>query len=179
MERTITRQETLFLVRSICHHKGLCSNRAFTAGDITVVVDYPDDGGEYACDATTMAELRDWETPNPKVCRECMAMGVVKLMCKDDHMCRRRLWTRWNYGIGLGYTDVAEVNCDYVNMNDGRTSWRMDTLGSVILHEYTHFLSLVVPPLAEETDDDGYGPWETRGFGPKFDLSMATNNADR
>lgn len=82
-------------------------------------------------------------------------------------------------GIGLGYTNVAEVNCNYVSMNDGRTSWRMDTLGSVILHEYTHFLALVVPPLAKETDDDGYGPWETRGNGGNFDLSMATNNADR
>ncbi|KAK5115808.1 hypothetical protein LTR85_009402 [Meristemomyces frigidus] len=36
---------------------------------------------------------------------------------------------------------------------DPRTSWKMLTLGGILLHEYTHFESLVVPPLASEAVD--------------------------
>jgi len=66
-------------------------------------------------------------------------------------------------------------------MNGDRVSWRMETMGSILLHEYTHFTALVAPPLAKESDDDAYGPWQVRGFGSAFGpyLSMATNNADR
>ena len=81
-------------------------------------------------------------------------------------------------GLGKGYPGVATVDCDFVKMNNGRVSWRMDTLGSIILHEYTHFGALVVPILAQETADPGYGPWKVRG-NDGFDLSMATNNGDR
>lgn len=39
------------------------------------------------------------------------------------------------------------------NMDDGRVSWKIDTMGSMILHEYTHFIVLVAPPLTREADD--------------------------
>jgi hypothetical protein len=81
--------------------------------------------------------------------------------------------------LGMGYPNVPGIDCNYVRMNGDRLSWRMETMGSIILHEYTHFLRLVAPPLAKETDDDAYGAWQVRGNGGKFVLSMATNNADR
>lgn len=37
-----------------------------------------------------------------------------------------------------------------VSMNDGRGSWRTYTTGSIILHEYTHFIALVAPPSRKE-----------------------------
>lgn len=82
-------------------------------------------------------------------------------------------------GIAKSYPGVSAVDRIYVQVNGGRVSWRMDTLGSIILHEYTHFFALVVPPLAKETDDPWYGAWQVRGNAPTFDYAFATNNADR
>lgn len=36
---------------------------------------------------------------------------------------------------------------------DPRTSWKMLTIGGILVHEYTHFESLVVPPLQQEAVD--------------------------
>ena len=76
-------------------------------------------------------------------------------------------------GIGKGYNNVKAVGCDGF---DDRVSWKMETLGSILLHEYTHWEKLVAPPLSEETDDlaGGYGPAGVRSL----DKSKATNNAD-
>jgi len=105
-----------------------------------------------ACDGRTMAELRDWETSNPKLII-CAGPGFK------------------HGGISDGYDGVDAVVCD--NLDD-RVSWKMETLGSILLHEYTHFYNLVVPPLSKETDDPAYGPFGTRNM----DKSDATNNAD-
>ncbi|KAJ5601370.1 hypothetical protein N7510_010904 [Penicillium lagena] len=53
-------------------------------------------------------------------------------------------------GIDKAYDNVAAVTCDTVG--DILTK-KMDTMGSTILHEYTHFTKLVVPPLASATED--------------------------
>lgn len=53
-------------------------------------------------------------------------------------------------GIDKAYRDVAAVTCDTVGYE---VSKRMNTMGSTILHEYTHFTRLVVPPLTAATED--------------------------
>lgn len=121
-------------------------------GKITISTDYKDSDGDFACDGETMAELRDWNTDKPKL--------VVCAKAGFGHG-----------GIGKGYNGVPTVKCgDF----DPRLSWKMETLGSVLLHEYTHYLKLVVPPLSKETDDDAYGVKGSRDL----DKSKATNNAD-
>jgi len=120
-------------------------------GDISIVQDYPDAGGDLACDGETMAELRDWGTNNPKL-----------VMCGPGF---------GHGGINKGYNNVPEINCAYIG---DRVNWRMDTMGSILLHEYTHFKNLVSPPLSKETDDDEYGPTGVRGM----NKNKATNNAD-
>jgi hypothetical protein len=115
-------------------------------------VDYEDEDGDLACDGDTMAELRDWKTSSPKLV-VCAGAGFG------------------HGGIGKGYTDVETVRCERF---DDRVSWKMETLGSILLHEYTHFYNLVVPPLKKETDDVAYGPYDSRNM----DKSQATNNAD-
>ncbi|RYP93282.1 hypothetical protein DL770_000571 [Monosporascus sp. CRB-9-2] len=124
-----------------------------TLGGITVRQDFPDADGDLTCDASTMAELRDYDEDNPTliVCPGAFGHG----------------------GIGLGYDNVQEINCDWIG---DRVTWRMDTMGSILLHEYTHMTKLVAPPLSKETDDyeDGYGPLGVR----RLDKNLATNNAD-
>jgi hypothetical protein len=120
-------------------------------GKITVVPDYKD-GGVLACDGDTMAELRDYMSDSPKL-----------VICDGPGF--------GHGGIDLGYTGVPRVGCDTL---DPRVSWKMETLGSILLHEYTHYYNLVVPPLSKETDDPAYGPNDARAY----DKSKATNNAD-
>lgn len=52
----------------------------------------------------------------------------------------------------------------------------MDTLGAILLHEYTHFRKLFNPPLSRDIldVDGGYGAGGTRNL----DKSQATGNAD-
>lgn len=121
-------------------------------GDISIVVDCKDKKGVLACDGETMAELRDWSTPNLTLI-VCAAPGFG------------------HGGIGKGYTNVDTVECGRF---DDRVSWKMETLGSILLHEYTHFYNLVVPPLSKETDDPAYGVYDSR----HMDKDEATNNAD-
>lgn len=84
-------------------------------GGLSVVKDYPDDDGELACDGETMAELRDWETDNPKLVLCDAGLG--------------------HGGIGKGYDGApAPVTCEFIG---DRVNWRMDTIGSIFLHEYT------------------------------------------
>lgn len=121
-------------------------------GKISIVTDYKDDDGDYACDGDTMAELRDYSTDNPKI-----------IICKKAGF--------GHGGIAKGYDGVDKVVCENF---DPRMSWKMETLGSILLHEYTHYTKLVAPPLTKETDDPAYGVSGARAY----DKSLATNNAD-
>ncbi|KAJ5205279.1 hypothetical protein N7491_004098 [Penicillium cf. griseofulvum] len=121
-------------------------------GKISIVTDYEDADGEYACDGSTMAELRDWDSDNPKI-----------VICKKAGF--------GHGGIAKGYDGVPKVVCENF---DPRMSWKMETLGSILLHEYTHYTNLVAPPLDKETDDLAYGVSGVRAY----DKSLATNNAD-
>lgn len=123
-------------------------------GDITISPDFPNAKGKLTCaDPSTMAAMRDHKSDNPTI-----------ILCDPAAL--------GHGGIGKSYGNVPKVTCASL---DPRVSWRMDTLGSVLLHEYTHWEKLVVPPLTSETDDLSYGPYEVR-----FDLDKdkATNNAD-
>ena len=51
----------------------------------------------------------------------------------------------------------------------------MDTLGSALLHEYTHASDLVQPPLEETTNDPAYGFYNARNLANK---DLAKSNAD-
>jgi len=122
-------------------------------GQITISPDFPDADGDLTCDdPETMAELRDWNTDNPTI-----------VLCNPAAL--------GHGGIGKSYGSVPAVQCDAL---DPRVSWKMETLGSILLHEYTHWLRLVTPPLSKETDDIAYGPSGVRAL----DKSQATDNAD-
>jgi len=120
-------------------------------GTITVKQDYPDTDGDLACDGETMAELRDFAGNSPSI-----------VMCDAGF---------GHGGIGKGYGSVPVIDCNYIG---DTVNWKMDTMGSILLHEYTHYKDLVAPPLPKETDDDEYGPTDSRGI----DKNIATNNAD-
>lgn len=85
-----------------------------TLGGITVKQDFPDSDGDLSCDASTMAELRDYDEDDPTL-----------VMCPGSF---------GHGGIGLGYDNVQEINCDWIG---DRVTWHMDTMGSILLHEYT------------------------------------------
>lgn len=101
-----------------------------------------------------MAELRDWDTDNPTIV-----------------LCDPAAFGHGGIGKGYGNGSVPAGECGFF---DPRVSWKMETLGSILLHEYTHWLKLVSPPLSKETDDIAYGPTGVRAM----DKSQATNNAD-
>jgi hypothetical protein len=88
-----------------------------------VVKDFKDDNdGEMSCIENTQAELRDSETDNPKlvVCPLALKMGA----------------------IGKGWSDAPAVTCGNLYP---RISRKMDTIGFVLLHEYTHWETLMSP----------------------------------
>lgn len=79
-------------------------------------------------------------------------------------------------GIDKGYgsipgLSVPAVVCDNF---DEHVSWKMDTLGAILLHEYTHYVDLQNPPLDDATKDFAYGPLKTRNL----DKAVASINAD-
>ena len=74
-------------------------------------------------------------------------------------------------GKGKEWPGTAKRKCD--NIGD-RVSEYMLTLGTVMLHEYTHAPDLVQPPLDEETDDHAYSFYDSRNLRK----DMAKNNAD-
>lgn len=58
---------------------------------------------------------------------------------------------------------MNEIDCDYVKSNGGRVSWRMETLGAVLPHEYTHWDKLMTPAMGSSGSvDTAYGPKATR-----------------
>lgn len=124
-----------------------------------VLGDFPDQNNQYTCDdEDTLAQLRYEESGSP-------TLVICDIAFKHG-------------GIGKGYgilPRVRAVECSNF-ANPAQVSWRMDTLGALILHEYTHYRLLVAPPLAKETTDEeyGYGSYNTRQL-PK---SLALYNAD-
>ncbi|KAL9095585.1 MAG: hypothetical protein Q9165_002017 [Trypethelium subeluteriae] len=76
-----------------------------------------------------------------------------------------------NGGITKGYGTVKAVICEDLGP---RVSDNMKTLGTILLHEYTHWRKLVAPPLSKATVDYAYGPDALRRL-PK---ENATLNAD-
>lgn len=121
-------------------------------GDISVVVDYEDEEGDLACDGSAGAESRNVATDHLNI-----------IICHDLGF--------ENGGIFKGYPDVDPVTCE---SQSRRVSWRMETMGYALIHEYTHWNKLVAPPLRKGTDDLVYGPYGVR----EMRKSRAVNNAD-
>lgn len=101
-----------------------------------------------------MAELRDWDQDHPSL-----------VICK-----------RAGFGHGGIYKKykkpkVSSVECFGLGP---RVSWKMETLGSILLHEYTHWTKFIVPPMGAETKDYAYGPKGARDL----DKVKAVYNAD-
>jgi hypothetical protein len=122
---------------------------------IKILTDYTDENGEKTCDGKTLAELRNPESyyPNMVLCPIAFLQG----------------------GIGKSYGIIPfRIHAVKCSNFDKRVSWKMDTLGATLLHEYTHFKMLVVPPLGAQTLDPAYGAYNSRNL----DKVQATNNAD-
>jgi hypothetical protein len=85
---------------------------------ITVMVDFADAKGEFTCtEPETMGGTRNGDMDDP-----------VMILCKSGLA---------HGGINKGYDDMkgpSAVTCDTIG---DRVTWKMDTLGAVILHEYT------------------------------------------
>jgi len=90
-----------------------------------------------------IAELRDYKTAYPKM-----------ILCDAAS-------THGGIGKSYGTIPVPPFGVPAVGCNkfDKEVSWKMDTLGATILHEYTHYMALMAPhPLLKETADVAYGP---------------------
>lgn len=126
-------------------------------GDIEVVRDFKDKkDGEFSCIGDTQAELRDYESDTPKlvVCPHGLTLGAI--------------------GKDLG--GIAAVTCETWWP---RISSVMDTVGTVLLHEYTHWDTLMTPVMLpafgeKAALDEARGPWAVR----RLSRSEATWNAD-
>lgn len=103
-----------------------------------------------------MAEIRKYESDKPEI-----------IICERAGL--------GHGGIRKGYSGVHAIDCGYL---ENKVSWKMETMGSIILHELTHWKKLVSPPLKKETDDDEnyYGPKGSRDLPNKAE---ATNIADQ
>nr|OQO27819.1 hypothetical protein B0A51_04654 [Rachicladosporium sp. CCFEE 5018] len=129
--------------------------------DMTAHPDHPDpsNDGKLTCNTKDnfMAQLRDQpdlEHPIIILCDSAFTHG----------------------GIGKGYGSIPLFNVPAVACGnfDERVSWKMDTLGSTLLREYTHWARLVAPPLLTGTKDYGYGAWKCQGL----NRVEAARNAD-
>lgn len=95
----------------------LCSEKL---RQLTFRADYADSEGTMACDeARFMGETRDEATDNPTVilCKSAFRHGAIN-----------------DPGTIIPDDAIKAVTC--ANIGD-RVTWRMDTMGAVILHEYT------------------------------------------
>ncbi|KAF4445781.1 Metallopeptidase, catalytic domain [Fusarium austroafricanum] len=122
-------------------------------GSITIVSDYKNEDDEWACTDDTMAEIRDYDTKNPKIV-VCPKTGFG------------------SGGLGKGYKGVEALRCSSF---DDQVSTKMDSLGSVLLHEYTHWDLLVKGIFKNGTDDVGYGPYKCQHLPRKDKLKNADN----
>jgi hypothetical protein len=75
-------------------------------------------------------------------------------------------------GKGKEWPHANNRKCSNIG---NRVSYYMDTLGSALLHEYTHAPDLVQPPLEETTNDPAYGFYNARNLANK---DLAKSNAD-
>lgn len=118
--------------------------------NVEFVADYPRKGdGRLTC-PTDLAELRDYDTDKPKVilCPDVFHYGSIK----------GRNWP------GDSWPGVPPVSCDTVYP---RVSYKMLTLGHILLHEYTHWDSLIssatqTPFGINSIEDIRYGPYKVR-----------------
>ena len=115
-----------------------------------------DEDGETSCIENTEAELREFETDKPKlvVCPLGLKLGA----------------------IGKGWDGAPAVTCDTWFP---RISRKMNTIGFVLLHEYTHWETLMSPVMLpafqkKATLDEAIGPWKVR----QLTRHQATWNAD-
>lgn len=118
-------------------------------------------------DKTLRAELRGEDTDN-------LTLIVFDTALKKGGINK-------GYGSSLLF-DVPAVRCDNIGE---RVSWRMDTLGATLLHEYTHWHALMNPPLDEGTQDffrdrdgfSGYGAVNTRDI-DRYDALLNADSYD-
>jgi hypothetical protein len=95
----------------------LCSEKL---RQLTFHADYPDSKGSMTClDDSIMGETRDEYSDNPTVilCPPAFKHGAIN-----------------DPGTIIPDDSIQAVTC--ANIGD-RVTWRMDTVGSIILHEYT------------------------------------------
>ncbi|XEV04525.1 hypothetical protein FSHL1_009812 [Fusarium sambucinum] len=123
-------------------------------GKLKIMPDYQDpDDGEFSCDGDTQAETRDAGGENPEI-----------IMCPKGFK---------SGGIGKGYDGVDPVRCDKF---DDRVSSKMESLGSILIHEYTHYDNLVNGILSKlGTDDHAYGPYDSQQLSREDKLDNADN----
>jgi hypothetical protein len=122
----------------------------------------------WTCDGSTQAELREFKPDSPKliVCPKAFGMGTIGN-------------NKW--------ANVPKVTCQSCYP---RISLKMETLGHILLHEYTHWETLMSPvmqpfqvPAAIDLNDRGhrrrgYGPWEVRQLRNDPNPELMRRNAD-
>lgn len=127
--------------------------------DISIMVDYQNAEGNWVCVTvdkgiiTAQVREEDPKSPNLVLCKSALKYGAI------DHP----------------FQGVLDVNC---NTLDPRVSFKMVTLGSILLHEYTHVMHLMKPVFKSmkvlketATTDKKYGPVEVK--------RLATSKTDR
>jgi hypothetical protein len=105
----------------------------FVGGRDNVLACDPDDKDDPE-DPSTMAETRDGKTTDPDdgahpkiiVCDIAVAHGGIDRAFKTEQPTRGGI-------VAIG---PDAITCDSVSDDGDRTTWRMETLGSIILHEY-------------------------------------------
>ena len=128
-------------------------------GDLTVTTDFKDEHGHLHCASGVMGDTPDGDADDPTVilCPDGLKHGAIKV----------RTGSR-----------PSPVTCDSINADGDRVTWRMETLGSILLHEYTHFARLVSPPLGQGAFDvqwDGeeiYGPVQVQKVAGSTDAEL-------
>jgi hypothetical protein len=122
-------------------------------GNIKIVPDYKDpDDQQFSCDGTTSAEMRDAGGKNPEI-----------IICPKAGF--------GHGGLSKDYNGVKAISCSEF---DSRVSWKMESLGSILVHEYTHYDLLMKDILPEGTDDVAYGPYLSQ----QLNREQALRNAD-
>jgi hypothetical protein len=133
-----------------------------SSGDVS-----SEDEGGLSCVHSTQSELRKYKTAAPEliICPKAFDKGTL-----GDNP----------------WANVPKVKCDSCYP---RISYKMETLGHTLLHEYTHWQTLMAPVVwpfhiraAVDMDNSGnrekgYGPWETTEL-RKEDKDSARKNAD-
>lgn len=134
---------------------------------IEVVVDFESEESPFQCAGEGnegVTAVMDTMPGDPPVSKIILCTAGLKYGAIDTHQ-----------------DGVNDVNCDTL---DPRVSWKMDTLGSTLLHEFTHAPVLMESIFShlgtgqDSTDDveNGYGPVKVRFL--RDDPAQARINAD-